>query len=172
MLRPGDATAAAVFTVAFAISLLETPGDGNRSARHSGVPSECRRVSARPAGASLHGAANGGTGDAAAEAGPAARELQQARAGAGWRRCSSERVPSWRGVDQQLLHRRGARGSAQPRGERSGACVRGWAGRRSKTKLTSRAHLAVREAAGPSCRRGEERRRSGAARTFRMSLLT
>jgi len=111
MLRPGDATAAAVFTVAFAISLLETPGDGNRSARHSGVTSECRRVSARPAGASLHGAANGGTGDAAAEAGPAARELQQARAGAGRRRCSSEHVHSWR-----------VRGGA--RGVRSAATLR------------------------------------------------
>ena len=38
----------------------------------------CLRVAARPAGASLHGVANSGTGDTAAEASPAARELQQA----------------------------------------------------------------------------------------------
>jgi hypothetical protein len=63
--------------------------------------------------------------------------------------------------------------SAGPRKKKSGwdaeeltsaAC--GGAPSRWKTKLTSGAHLAVRGAAGPSCRRRKERSRAGAARTF------
>jgi hypothetical protein len=139
-------------------------------AREAGQ-SGCSRAPTRPRGSCCSRARPRGRGGAAARArvGEALAELLLAVTPARPRRsccylCSTARAREQEGALSLGWGCCQTGRSRRPR--RTCSCGR-W-----KMKLTCGTHLAVKGAVGPSCRRGRERKRAGAATTFRLPVLT